>query len=177
MTTPPISTLRFDHLHPPRPRIPRALIAGATVAVLCTAGAAAAQSPPATEAAEARPWASSSGLTGLGLRPGQRLRAWFELGVHSQDDATAFLPVVGLGYRITESAELDAVLPMVNVSGDEDSAFVVGNPTFGIHYLGRFDAARVRIGFSLAAPVATVDSEPETQQDAEDALRRFVALL
>ncbi len=101
---------------------------------------------------------------GLSLSPEQRGRFWGELGFHTQEALTVWVPVLGGGYKLTDSLELELVLPFVYASRDaidprtgtfEDrSTFVSGDPFVGVNYLGGAGALRYKMGGGVALPFA-----------------------
>jgi hypothetical protein len=133
------------------------------------------QAPPRREGARgARPralgsdfrFASPTGTTGAGLSlsPAQRGRFWGELGFHTQEALTVWVPVLGGGYKLSDEVELELILPFVYGSRDaidpargtfEDrTTFVSGDPFVGVNYLQGSGDLRYKIGGGIALPFA-----------------------
>ncbi len=55
---------------------------------------------------------------GLALSPAQRGRFWGELGFHTQEALTVWVPVLGGGYKLSPNIELELILPFVYGSRD-----------------------------------------------------------
>jgi hypothetical protein len=128
-------------------------------------------------------FAAPTGTTGAGLSlsPAQRGRFWGELGFHTQEALTVWVPVLGGGYKLSDSLELELVLPFVYGSRDavdpangnfEDrSTFVSGDPYVGVNYLRGSGDLRYKVGGGLALPFA-----PDSDQGHFLALRNAAAI-
>ena len=133
--------------------------------ILCaqTTGAAAAEPP----------FAAPSGLQGAGLGMGdQRGRVWLETSFHKQERYTIFGTMLGAGYRVSESLELEAVLPFAYASIDvpqfshvppsyeRENALAIGNPYLGLNRVHVDGTLRYKAGLGVTLPIAT-DEAPD----------------
>jgi hypothetical protein len=101
---------------------------------------------------------------GLTLSPAQRGRFWGELGFHTQEALTVWVPVLGGGYKLSPNIELELILPFVYGSRDasnpltnefEDrTTFVSGDPFVGVNYLHGSGDLRYKAGAGIALPFA-----------------------
>lgn len=106
--------------------------------------------------AMAAPLISASGLdgAGVGLIPGQTGRAWGEFAFHSQSDLTIVAPTFGVGVMPIQELELNLILPVSHISGDNDSATAIGNVYLGANYVSLDTPVRTTIGLGVALPTA-----------------------
>ena len=114
-------------------------------------------------------FAAPSGQNGAGLTlsPEQKIRAYAELGFHTQDAFTSITPILGGGYKVLDFLEVELVLPMAYASYDVfdvdsgdlvgESSFLIGNPYLGANYLGGADKLRYKVGAGLTLPLAPAD--------------------
>jgi hypothetical protein len=124
------------------------------------------------EAAEP-PLAAPSGFQGAGLGMGeQKGRAWLETAFHTQEQYTVLGTTLGGGYRVTDSLELEAMLPFEYSSIDvenfspgrpttfeRETAFRIGNPYLGISRVHLDGTVRYKAGLGVTLPLATADSQ------------------
>jgi hypothetical protein len=133
--------------------------AAAFLSTLTLASSAFAQEPVGAPAAGDR-FAAPNGELGAGLSISKQgtARAFGELGFHMGSmfgvvDVTSLSWLLGGGYKITPSLELDLMLPMAFLSGsgggESDSGLGVGNLHIGAHFMQSKDELRYKVGGAL----------------------------
>jgi hypothetical protein len=123
-------------------------------------------------AAAEPPFAAASGFQGAGLGLGDQTgRAWLETAFHTQELYTVLGATLGGGYRVTESLEVEAMLPFTYASmqviayGDmytpprleREGAFAIGNPYLGVSRVHLDGTVRYKAGLGVTLPVAGDD--------------------
>jgi hypothetical protein len=112
--------------------------------------------------------AAPSGIQGAGLRMGdQKGRAWLETAFHEQEMFTVAAATLGAGYRVTDSLELEVMLPLayisydtfdINATGstvmDREHGFGVGNPYLGVSRVHLDGTLRYKAGLGVTLPLA-----------------------
>jgi hypothetical protein len=132
--------------------------AAAFLSTLTLASSAFAQDPPAAPDA-GDSFAAPNGELGAGLSISKQgtARVWGELGFYMGSlfgaDVTSLSWVLGGGYKITPSLELDLMLPMAFLSasggGESDSGLAVGNLHIGASFMQSKDELRYKFGGAL----------------------------
>ncbi|HEY6561108.1 MAG TPA: hypothetical protein VI072_27720 [Polyangiaceae bacterium] len=118
-------------------------------------------------AAAEPPFAAPSGFEGAGLGLGdQKGRVWTETAFHTQEYFTVAAATLGAGYRVTDSLELEAMLPFSYVSveffdlgghfshSERDHGFGIGNPYLGISRVNLDGTLRYKAGLGVTLPIA-----------------------
>jgi hypothetical protein len=126
------------------------------------------------------PFAAASGFQGAGLGMGdQKGRAWTEATFYTQEAVTTVAAAFGVGYRINDSLELEAMLPIaysslkvwhIDDSGfggrsEREGAFAIGNPYLGIGRVHLEGTLRYKAGLGVTLPIAT-DEYPDVASNA-----------
>lgn len=121
----------------------------------------------ANVAAADPPFAAPSGFEGAGLGLGdQKGRVWTETAFHTQEYFTVVAATLGAGYRLTDSLELEAMLPLSYISvetfelstygarSDREHGFGIGNPYLGVSRVHLDGTLRYKAGLGITLPVA-----------------------
>ncbi|HEY6561107.1 MAG TPA: hypothetical protein VI072_27715 [Polyangiaceae bacterium] len=135
----------------------------------------------ANAAAAANPaFAAPSGFQGAGLGMGdQRVRAWTEATFYTQEAVTTAAATFGAGYRVSDSLELEALLPIAysslktlytddsagGVRSEREDALAVGNPYLGIGRVHLEGTLRYKAGLGVTLPIGT-DEYPDAAAGA-----------